>query len=893
MKKTYLLLSILISSFLPSLCDAQITIIPGVTAATLANKLLGPGVILLNPVLTCDTNAYGTFSGFSTLSFDSGIILTTGQAKTNLLTGAFGAGGPATNHASTGNGSPGDPMLTALAGQPAHDACILEFDFRPAGDTVKFDYIFGSEEYHGFTCSSFNDVFGFFISGPGFATPTNVALIPGTTIPVCINSVNCGMYLGGPLSTCTAMGPGCPFCAYYVDNLTGTTITYDGLTTTLTAIAAVTPCDTYHLKIGIADGTDDIWDSGVFLKAGSLTSTGIHVASSGVNPLDTGFVAQYCVRGCNPGKFIFNRTGNLTDSLTIHFVIGGTAINGFDYTTIADSLTIPAHDSTDTVFIHGLTIPSSGPQTVELYILAPYTCGGLPVIIDSAALTIYDSFYVHINTPNDTAICLGKHVHINTTGASTLTYTWSPSASLDNPALLNPTATPVVTTTYTVAAVIAGAGCAPSHAYITIDVYQPPVLNVGPLVQSTCLGVALQLGVTASPTVPYTYSWTPATYLDNAAIANPVVTPGVVADAEYYVTVSPPVTGCSTTDSFLLHVLPNDFSLFNLDTGICYPPSAYQVRASGDSEFTYHWSPVFGVSNPNILTPIISPQNTTKYIVTGKYPGCPDMVHAVQYSIEHPQVNIITSDTTFCIGLPVPIPVAITPADSPFTFTWSPTANLSDSTTTAPSFFTNNPGAYKYYLTIQSGLGCTSMDSVTMNPAPPLHIGASPGSTIIKYGDHLQLNTINLSAYKLNYYWTPNDGSLDNPNINNPIATPLVPTIYIVKAMNEWGCSDTASVPVDIDFTFVNCLPSGFTPNNDGRNDIFRLCNIHNQRLVEFSVYNRWGQLVYHNTSNPTQGWDGTFNGAPQDMGVYNYMVIIAQPDGTNKTYKGEVTLLR
>src|SRR5205823_743581 len=122
-----------------------------------------------------------------------------------------------------------------------YDACILEFDFKPAGDTVKFNYVFGSEEYTSFTCSSFNDVFGFFISGPGFAVPTNIALVPGTTIPVCINSVNCGATGFYSTSTCAALGPGSPFCTYYVNNSAGTTITYDGITTTLTAIAGVTP----------------------------------------------------------------------------------------------------------------------------------------------------------------------------------------------------------------------------------------------------------------------------------------------------------------------------------------------------------------------------------------------------------------------------------------------------------------------------------------------------------------------------------------------------------------------------------------------------------------------------------------------------------------------------
>ncbi len=532
MKKLYPFLCLLLGSLLPTVSNAQITVVPSATAAALAAKLTGPGVIIISPTLTCLSTAEGTFSGPSTLSFDSGIVLTNGSA--------IQTANPASFFASTANGTPGDPSLTALSGHPTFDACVLEFDFRPAGDTVKFNYVFGSEEYTDYTCTMFNDVFGFFISGPGFGAPQNLALVPGTTIPVCINSVNCGPTGGGSLAMCTAVGPGSPFCAYYVNNSTGTTIVYDGLTTTLTAIAPVTPCDTYHLKIGVADASDDVFDSGVFIEAGSLTSSGIHVSPTGVNPFDTGFAAQYCIRGCTPGKFTFRRSGSLGDSLTIHYIIGGSAVNGYDYTTIADSIVMTPGDSLFYLYINGLIVPPAGPKVVELYILGPYSCGGIPIIIDSAALTILDSFNVHINT-SDTVICTGQDDVYKYDGRpAPMVYAWTPSTTLDNDTLLSPTATPSVTTTYTVSAVFPGTGCNPSHAVITITVIGPPTLDVGPPIQKTCLEVPLKLVVTDSPAMAYSYSWTPSTYLDNSGIATPTVTPGVVGDFEYYVTVSAP-----------------------------------------------------------------------------------------------------------------------------------------------------------------------------------------------------------------------------------------------------------------------------------------------------------------------------------------------------------------
>jgi len=399
-KKIILFFIVLFSYQLqPNICEAQITVDTNATAAALANKLLGSGVTIISPTLTCASISNGTFSGPSTLSFDSGILLTNGKAAQ--------AAGAASTNPSTSVGTPGDAALTALAGNPTYDACVLEFDFQPAGDTVKFNYVFGSVEYGCCTCSEFNDVFGFFISGPGYSSPTNIAIVPGTTIPVCVNSVNCS--LG---AECTAMGAGSPFCTYYVNNSSGTTIAYHGLTTTLTAYAIVSPCNTYHLKLGVADASDHVLDSGVFLEAGSLTSTGVSVIPVGLDPGDTVSGSQFAVRGCRPARFIFTRPTATPDSLIIHYTIGGTATGGYDYSTVADSVIIPPLATTDTLVIDPLAVAPAGPKTVILNILSPYTCGGTPIIIESAEITIYDSLMANTGVAS---ICQGATTTLSNT----------------------------------------------------------------------------------------------------------------------------------------------------------------------------------------------------------------------------------------------------------------------------------------------------------------------------------------------------------------------------------------------------------------------------------------------------------------------------------------------
>ena len=892
MKRIYTALAsvIICSALFPFISGAQIVVTPSATAVALASKLTGPGVIVLAPTLTCTPTAEGTFTGPSTLSFDSGIVLTNGRAKTTGT--SYGSNGPASNFASTANGTPGDPDLTALAGLSTYDACILEFDFKPAGDTVKFNYVFGSEEYTGYTCSSFNDVFGFFISGPGYAAATNIALVPGTTIPVCINSVNCGATGGYSTSTCNALGPGSPFCSYYVNNSTGTTITYNGITTTLTAIAAVTPCNTYHLKIGVADGTDDVYDSGVFIEAGSLTSTGISVAPVSSIPTDTSFGGDFCIRGCNPAEFVFHTTVPVTTPFVIHYVVGGSAVNGYDYTTIPDSVIIPAGGTTASIVIQGLPVPPAGPKTVQLFIIAPYSCTGSPSYLDSPFITIYDSFNVHMITP-DTAICIGSSLTLQAAGDPLLNYQWTPYGLTSSPNTLSTTVTPTATTTYTITGTYPGSGCAPSSASVTVSIIQALTSSVGPAIQNTCVGVPLQLNNIVTPdTGHYTYSWSPATNLNNNSIPNPVVTPTAPGDYQYVVLDSEVYAGCKAKDSFILHVLPNDFTLLNTDSGICFH-GVIQMNINGDTEFTYHWAPAAFVSDASATDPVATVNSTTVFTVTASYPGCPNMVHTVEYYVESPHVDILTNDTAFCVGDTVNLRVLVTPADSPYVFSWSPAANLYDATMLQPYFTTGIVGDYPYSLAIQSPLGCTSIDNVTLSPKPPAVISVTPSASTINYGEHIQLNAVDMTPYPLVYWWTPADGSLDNPNINDPMATPLDSTMYTVYAMNEWGCRDSAKVSVNVIGDGDIVIPMAFTPNNDGLNDVFRILNLRSHKLVGFDIYNRWGQLMYHNSTDPKKGWDGTFNGVMQDLGVYNYVLVVTATDGTEKVYKGNVTMLR
>jgi hypothetical protein len=230
----------------------------------LVSEILGMGITSMNETFVGAAGplpdtlfAAGTFTnGLSSgIGIDAGIILTSGDVSL--------APGPNVSDEATGdNQLPGDPDLDALIPETTNDATILEFDFVSNSESFSFRYAFASEEYNEYVFSEFNDVFAFIFEGQ------NLALIPGTTTPVSVNNVNDGNPFPGPPNSYPQfynnndLDDGGPFFD----------IEYDGFTDVFTAGATgLTPGDTYHIKLAIADASDWVLDSAVFIEAGSFT----------------------------------------------------------------------------------------------------------------------------------------------------------------------------------------------------------------------------------------------------------------------------------------------------------------------------------------------------------------------------------------------------------------------------------------------------------------------------------------------------------------------------------------------------------------------------------------------------------------------------------------------
>ncbi|MCD6067559.1 MAG: hypothetical protein K0S33_2385 [Bacteroidetes bacterium] len=245
-------------------------------ARHLFQTLIGEGVVLKSFSITKSPSdeAYGFFEDKkSSLGMKKGLIMTTGGIV-GLCSGNTSGSMSNVTHAKAearvpynNTGTPCPELQKLLnRGEKTFDVCYIELDIVPTADTLSFNYVFGSEEYDEFVGSTYNDVFGFFISGKGITGEKNLAVVPGSNAPVSVNTINNGSQTNGYSARASNS-------TYYVNNMGGAiSIEYDGLTKLMEIRQPVTPYETYHLKMAIADVSDNSYDSGVLIEGQSFVA---------------------------------------------------------------------------------------------------------------------------------------------------------------------------------------------------------------------------------------------------------------------------------------------------------------------------------------------------------------------------------------------------------------------------------------------------------------------------------------------------------------------------------------------------------------------------------------------------------------------------------------------
>lgn len=925
--------------FLYQQSNAQLNITPESNAQALVQKLLGPGVTVSNVTVTGHPAMTGFFNNISgtSIGIDSGIVLTNGRAKT-IGTGSFGLDGDGITTALNVDafnqwGFPGDPDLSAIVSEVTNDACVLEFDFVPLGDSIRFNYVFSSEEYTDFSCTEFNDAFAFFIRGPGITGLKNIALIPNTTLPVTINNIN---------EKACALFP-----QYFVNNETNRFFTHNGHIQVFTAREQVVPCQSYHLKLVIADVFDDDLDSGVFLEAGSLSSNAISIFNNTQIDQQNNF---YLVEGCSAGSFKIKRPNVETSPLDVSLSYAGTAINGVDMQLLPTLVTIPANQSEVTVNV--IPVIDNMPEGIELikiYALAGGGCSAnLPT--DSTIIQIRD--YDTLGIVPDTAfICKNTSVQLTAYNGYT-TYQWDANPTLSSLTIRNPVATPVneFTTYYCTSS--EGTCNGRDSAFVQwkkLDLISKTEINC----KDATTG-EIQVDGGAAWTTPVEYSFNNGPWqsgnifsnlpvgiykvkirdatgcIDSLDISITQLYPDFIVsnslvqaascsgNADGAVTVNVAggknpyqysLDGINFQSSNVFNLTNGSYTVFVKDDNNCtasqnvFIPLDNTVTLEAGSDQTicegktvtlqtvsnansFVWSPAATLNNSAIQSPVANPVTTTKYYITATTGICNRFDSVTVFVNPAPTANA-GPDASICFGRNAQLS-----GSGGVSYFWSPAAALNNNRLQNPTTI-NLPGNMTYSLHVIDANGCNSLqkDEVVITVTRQAIVDAGR-DTVLAVGLPLNLNANDINgAGFIQYEWLPYYG-LNNPLISTPVTILDKDITYTVTARTALGCVATDQIKIKVYKGPEIYVPNAFTPNRDSRNDVLKAIPVGIRNFSYFRVYDRWGALIF-STTDPAIGWDGRIKGVEQSTATYVWMAEGIDYTGKVVKRKGTVIIVK
>jgi gliding motility-associated-like protein len=739
LKLVKFIVSFLTFSLTP-IVNGQLVTTPGTPPSSLVQDvLLGPGVIVSNITFNGNASAVSRFTAAGTnLGISSGIVMTTGTTFDN----GSGPQGP-NNQGSAGfdNNFGGSGILSAIiGGTPTFNSATLEFDFIPFSDTVRFKYVFGSEEYPEYAPpnnSAYNDVFGFFISGPGIIGNQNIARLPSGDI-VSINNVNAVTN-----------------SAFFKENGDGSTgpynaspvyIQYDGFTDVLTASSKVQCGKTYHLILAIADVGDAVFDSGIFLEANSLSSN---------TPVDITYKLSQIAFPSNPNKMAegcvsttitLKRGGNTTFPITIPVTISGTATEGTDYSDIPGSVTIPAGQTTTTLTIDALTdiLPESE-ETISISFQITDPCGNVnPIVVD---LSIEDIQPVSVSIKSGSIVCPGDDVEliaVPSGGLGPYIYTWNTGQR--TPSIF---VSPGSSQTYSVSVTdnclkktVVGSGI------VNVPVYPPIEIKTTEDITEICPYISSSLEASVSGGAGnYSYSWVDNNGItlgnQSTQIVNPSATTryiltvtdncGIMERAEInYTVTSPPLL---ITMSPEVEICPGDSALIDV------------TATGGYGKYTYKWP------ESNQLTPSIwvKPLKTSVYEVRVS-DECQtfEVIDRTTVKVVKPDANFMVTSQTLFDDLPITFQNLTTNVN---TYQWY-FGDGKTSTSVNPSHTYDEPGTYNVTLITINEIGCidTIVKPITIEEAYYVYVPNAFTPDGFRFNELFEASTLGVKELKVRIF---------------------------------------------------------------------------------------------------------------------------------------------
>ncbi len=827
------------------------------------NVLLGSGVTAFNITFSGDSMQIGEFDQTNSgIIIPDGVIMSSGDVE--IAEGPDNSEGAG---AITVSGN-SDADLAQLSGFSIFDAAILEFDFVPQGDSVKFSYVFGSEEYDEYVCGSVNDAFGFFLSGPGIAGPfssgaVNIATIPGTNpaIQVSINTVNNGTVgTNGMLSNCTNVSPNWnQNTAFYVQNTNDTTIQYDGYTVPLVARYEVNCGDTYHIKLAIADAGDGAFDSGVFLEGGSFSSDVVEVSIASVNGDST------INEGCGTATIQFTRTDTSDTTFTPLFFTG-TATNGVDFTLLPDSIVLyPGQFDTTIVidpFNDGIT---EGMEfiTIEAWTFNP--CGD--TFISTGTLYFFDVPNLDVSLTDTILKCPADSLELEAVvlsgGPPPYQYTWSTGATgsaVTVPALQGNGFDSLFITVTDSCALFTFV----DTLVYTRDVDRAPLVNIVKDTIVDCPGDSVTLSYDAFfGSGQSSFVWEG----NDSSLTATVVIPSA---RTYQITMTDSCGRVDVDTAFLDFIAVNPITSVFPDTVISCPGDTITVRpqvSGGLAGYNYDWELVNPTYDDSVFKFVQPFSDTLMFFWVQDRCGRvgTDTIRVQIRDIDSFMVSIPDREVA-CDGVEVTIPSDAEGGLEPYTYSW----NTEDTTST---IILTVDLDQSIVVTVTDFCGRIASAEASINTPEFLDLGLTlSGSDKLCFGEEYIIEAQGFGgAGDYTYDWipqkAPRTGEIYEKLDSNLFrVVPNQTNIHLVRITDFCGNTYEDSLNIIVDPCIF--IPNVITPNGDGMNDFFQIDNANNIPDAELVVYNRWGAKVYESSS-----YKNDWSPSELSSGVYFYVL--------------------
>lgn len=830
------------------------------------NIMLGEGVEIMNVQLNGSSGVIGGQTGVG--------IFTTGNSPTNLgLQSGICLSASAMSYINTTGGTQAnnstlstDADLYAIVGMAVNNCMVLEFDFVPRADSVRFRYVFASEEYYGYECSQFNDVFAFFLSGVnptgGVYNKLNIARVPNTETPITINTVN-GGESHGTNTPCILTNT-----QYFVDNRSQAHVKHmDGFTTVLTAEARVIPCQTYHLKMAIANVSDNILPSAVFLEANSLTSNAIEFEfTNAANEQAPEDLYEGCVATVR-----LHRPQAKYQATTVGMEYTGTATNGVDFTMINPVIAFPAGQS-EIILTLDPTMDGQveGVETAKFRFSPSDGC----LNSDSVSFNIIDTDPLVATIRHDsitsttTNVMLRAHIE---GGMPNRTVTWK-NLSTDQVRTGDSTLVPTAPDTRWVLIVedfcsnistdTVLIGRRMDFNYILRAPYGTDRLSVLRITDTIiCDQDTVRLYAHGADSCVWYTADGNIFELHDSVVA---VTPHECTMYYCHSYMRWNDQWWEDLDSMVVNVVPlPEIHVTASQDRICQGTST-TLTATGAAQFSWIGDSNFAAAN----TYTVRPDTTTVFHVYGLTNGAECYGHdTIKIIVDTMPIIKLSEPTGVCGGEMADLFVE-TVAER---FTWSAQPadpslggqELNSHIMVLPSVSTT------YTLTASTGVCVTSATtSVAVEPMPKAIGEVDPVTVSL---GKMEATFIDLSQNATTRVWELPYGETSTEQRVRYMVPGDVDSVTVrLWAYNPYQCFDTTTVTVYVDHTTI-WAPNAFTPE-ESTNRTFDV-KVNDIQRYHILIYDRRGQLVFE-SYDPEKPWNGNAqNGKKCPQGVYSFII--------------------